>query len=163
MKKIIFYLVIILIVFSCSKDEDEILPYPDEDTLHEFELHSNNRVSSLLMSSSEYNSWLNNNDFYNTEKRHALFQDIYKKFPDKYDFIFLVLNELDKPSSPSYYGSLIGVSNDIEGIGLNIYDNSAEYGSSSKLKAVMELTALEYLKYGPALHEVAHNEVPNPL
>mgnify|MGYP001157431295 FL=1 len=157
MKKIIFYLLIILIVFSCSKDEDEILPYPDEDTLHEFELHSNNRVSSLLMTSSEYNSWLNNNDFYNTEKRHALFQDIYKKFPDKYDFIFLVLNELDKPSSPSYYGSLIGVSNDVEGIGLNIYDNSAEYGSSGKLKAVMELTALEYLKYGPALHEVAHN------
>ena len=157
MKKIIFYLFIILIVFSCSKDEDEILPYPDEDTLHEFELHSNNRVSSLLMTSSEYNSWLNNNDFYNTEKRHALFQDIYKKFPDKYDFIFLVLNELDKPSSPSYYGSLIGVSNDVEGIGKNMYDNSADYGSSGKLTAVMELTALEYLKYGPALHEVAHN------
>ena len=36
MKKIIFYLFITLIVFSCSKDEDEILPYPDEDTLHEF-------------------------------------------------------------------------------------------------------------------------------
>ena len=36
MKKIIFYLFITLIVFSCSKDEDEVLPYPDEDTLHEF-------------------------------------------------------------------------------------------------------------------------------
>ena len=157
MKKTIFYLLITLIVFSCSKDEDEILPYPEEDTLHEFELHSNSRVSSLLMTSSEYNSWLNNTDFYNTEKRHALFQDIYKKFPDKYDFIFLVLNELEKPSSPSYYGSLIGVSNDVEGIGKNMYDNSADYGSSGKLKAVMELTALEYLKYGPALHELAHN------
>ena len=33
-------------------------------------------------------------DFYQHRgKRHALFQDIYKKFPDKYDFIFLVLNE----------------------------------------------------------------------
>ena len=88
MKKIIFYLFIILIVFSCSKDEDEILPYPDEDTLHEFKLHTNNRVSSLLMTSSEYNSWLSNDDFSNGGKRHALFQDIYKKFPDKYDFIF---------------------------------------------------------------------------
>ena len=157
MKKIIFYLFIILIVFSCSKDEDEILPYPDEDTLHEFKLHANNRVSSLLMTSSEYNSWLSNDDFSNGGKRHALFQDIYKKFPDKYDFIFLVLNEPSKPSTPSYYGKLIGVSNDIEGLGLNAYDNSAEYGSSGKLKAVMQLTAIDYLKFGPALHELAHN------
>ena len=157
MKKIIFYLFIILIVFSCSKDEDEILPYPDEDTLHEFKLHTNNRVSSLLMTSSEYNSWLSNDDFSNGGKRHALFQDIYKKFPDKYDFIFLVLNESSKPSTPSYYGKLIGVSNDIEGLGLNAYDNSAEYGSSGKLKAVMQLTAIDYLKFGPALHELAHN------
>ena len=157
MKKIIFYLFIILIVFSCSKDEDEILPYPDEDTLHEFKLHANNRVSSLLMTSSEYNSWLSNDDFSNGGKRHALFQDIYKKFPDKYDFIFLVLNESSKPSTPSYYGKLIGVSNDIEGLGLNAYDNSAEYGSSGKLKAVMQLTAIDYLKFGPALHELAHN------
>ena len=157
MKKIIFYLFITLIVFSCSKDEDKILPYPDEDTLHEFELHSNNRVSSLLMTSSEYNSWLNNDDFSNGGKRIALFQDIYKKFPDKYDFIFLVLNEPSKPSTPSYYGKLIGVSNDIDGIGLNIYDNSAEYGSSGKLKAVKQLTAIDFLKYGPSLHEIAHN------
>ena len=62
MKKIIFYLFILLIVLSCSKDEDEILPYPDGDTLHEFELHANNRVSSLLMSANEYNSWLNNTE-----------------------------------------------------------------------------------------------------
>ena len=109
------------------------------------------------MISSEYNSWLNNDDFSNGEKRNALFQDIYKKFPDKYDFIFLVLNETSKPSKPSYYGKLIAVSNNIEGIGLNVYDNSAEYGSSGKLKAVMQLTAIDYLKYGPSLHEIAHN------
>lgn len=148
---------ILIFLFTCSDKDDDILPYPDEETVHEFELHSNNRVSSLLMTQSEYNSWLNNDDFSNGNKRHELFKDIYKKFPDKYDFIFLVLNEESKPPSPSYFGRLIGVSNDIEGIGLNLYDNSSEYGSSGKLKAVMQLSALEFIKYGPALHEIAHN------
>ena len=34
-----------------------------------------------------------------------------------YDFIFLILNEPEIPSSLYYYGMLIGVSNDVEGIG----------------------------------------------
>ena len=157
MKKIIFYLFITLIVFSCSKDEDEVLPYPDEDTLHEFELHSNNRVSSLLMTASEYNNWVNNDGFSDGGIRLPLIKDVYKKFPDKYDFIFFVLNEPSIPSSLSYYGKLIGVSNTVEGTGQGIYDYSSDYGSSGKLKAVMQLTGLEYLRYGPALHELMHN------
>lgn len=51
---------------------------------------------------------------------------------------------------------LIGVSNNVQGIGRNSYDYTSDYGSSGKLKAVMQLTGLEYLKYGPALHELAH-------
>ena len=48
------------------------------------------------------------------------------------------------------------VSNSVEGIGLSSYDFSSEYGSSGKLKAIIQMTGLEYLKYGPALHEIAH-------
>ena len=48
------YLFIILLVpfWSC---EDEV---PADDTLHTFELHSNDRVSSLLMTDSEYSNWV---------------------------------------------------------------------------------------------------------
>ena len=142
-------------LFTCSNNNDII--NPDGDTEHEFELHSNNRVSSLLMTKREYKSWIDNDDFSNAEKRHSLLRDIYKKFPDKYDFIFLILNENEKPSNINYYGKLIGVSNNIEGIGINIYDNSADYGSSGKLKSVMHLPGLNFLKNGPSLHEIAHN------
>jgi len=164
MKRFLPLLIILplLIWVAC---EDEKLPNPDEDTLsdedtletaYEYELHSNNRVSSLLMTESEYSNWVSNDGFSDGSIRLPLIKDVYKKFPDKYDFIFFVLNEPSIPSSLSYYGKLIGVSNDVQGIGKIIYDYTSDYGSSGKLKAVMQVTGLEYLKYGPALHELAH-------
>ena len=154
MKRFLNLLIILpLLIWVACEDETSS---EDDDTLHEFELHSNNRVSSLLMTSSEYSDWVNNDGFTDGSIRIPLVNDVYNKFSDKYDFIFFVLNEPSIPSSLTYYGMLIGVSNAVEGIGKNIYDYSSDYGSSSKLKAVMQLTALEYLKYGPALHELAH-------
>ena len=152
---ILFLFIVSCLLLTCSNSDDNV--NPDGDTEHDFELHSNNRVSSLLMSKREYKSWKDNDDFSNTEKRHSLFKDIYKKFTDKYDFIFLILNENEKPSNINYFGKLIGVSNNIEGIGKSIYDNSADYGSSGKLKSVMHLPGLNFLKNGPSLHEIAHN------
>ena len=75
---------------------------------------------------------------------------------DKYDIIFFIIAEPSIPTNLTYYGKLIGDSNDIQGLGLQSYDNSLQYGSDGKLKAVMQLTGLEYLKYGPALLELAH-------
>jgi len=147
------YLVISLFLFlfiSC-KDDDKI--NPDD----KFETHVNKRVSSLLMSKSDYDDWINNDGFSDSEKSKVIFNDIYKKFSDKYDFIFLILNESTKPSNLNYYGKLMGVSNNVSGLGLNTYDNSTNYGSSGKLKSVMQLTALEYLSNGPSLHELMHN------
>ena len=145
--------IVFFFIFTACEDESS----PDSDnTLYDYELHSNNRVSSLRMSTSEYSDWINNDGFTNSGIRIPLINDVYNKFPDEYDFIFLVLNEPSIPSNLYYYGMLIGVSNNVEGIGKGIYDYSSDYGSSGKLKAVMQLTGLEYLKYGPALHELAH-------
>ena len=155
MKRILRLLIILplLIWVAC---EDEKSSNSDDDTLYEYELHSNNRVSSLLMSESEYSNWVSNDGFSDGSIRLPLINDVYNMFPDKYDFIFFVLNEPFIPSSLFYYGKLIGVSNNVQGIGSNSYDYTSDYGSSGKLKAVMQLTGLEYLKYGPALHELAH-------
>ena len=157
MRYLKFYIISLFLFFiSCSKDEDD-LNYPNEKTDHEITLHFNNRVTSLLMSNSEYKDWVNNDEFSNSEKRKAITNDIYKKFPDKYDFIFFVLNEPGIPESMNYYGKLIGVSNNIEGTGQSIYDYSSDYGSEGKLKSIMQLSGLEFLRSGPALHELAHN------
>ena len=101
MKRFLPLLIILplLIWVAC---EDEKLSNSDEDTLdedtldedtlhtlHEFELHSNNRVSSLLMTASEYSNWVSNDGFSDGGIRLPLINDVYNKFPDKYDFIFL--------------------------------------------------------------------------
>jgi len=153
MKQFLPRLIILPLLIWVACEDDEV---SDEDTLHEFELHSNNRVSSLLMTESEYSNWVSNDGFSDGSIRLPLINDVYNKFPDKYDFIFFVLNEPSIPSSLFYYGRLIEVSNDVQGIGKYISDYTSDYGSSGKLKAVMQLTGLEYLKYGPALHELAH-------
>ena len=151
MKKYLL-LISLLGIYSCENESSD----SSYNTIHEFELHSSNRISSLLMGANEYDEWVNNDGFSNTGLRTNLVQDVYQRFDDDYDFIILLLNEPSIPENLSYYGRLIGVSNSIEGIGLNSYNYSSEYGSSGKLKALIQMTGLEYLKYGPALHELAH-------
>ena len=63
----------LLMWISC---EDDKLSNEDHDTLYRYELHSNNRVSSLLMSESEYNNWVNNDGFSDSNIRLPLVQDL---------------------------------------------------------------------------------------
>ena len=98
MKKYLL-LISLLGIYSCE-DKSSKSAY---DTIHEFELHSNNRVSSLLMSTNEYDEWVNNDGFSNTSLRTNLVQDIYQRFDDNYDFILLLLNEPSIPENLSYY------------------------------------------------------------
>ena len=95
MKRLLRQLIILplLIWVAC---EDEKLSNSDDDTIYEYESHSNNRVSSLLMSESDYSDWVNNDGFSDGSTRLPLVQDVYNKFSDKYDFIFFVLNEPTK-------------------------------------------------------------------
>ena len=88
MKKYLL-LISLLGIYSCENESSD----SDYDTIHEFELHSNNRVSSLLMSANEYDEWVNNDGFSNTSLRTGLVQDIYQRFDDDYDFIILLLSK----------------------------------------------------------------------
>ncbi len=124
---------------------------------HTIEVHPNNRVASLLMSSTEYSDWITNDGFNDWIARGTIVPDIYKKFEDDFDFILLILNEDEKPSNLPY-GQLRNASNDISGIGMTIRTPSVElYGEVEKLKAVMHLTQRDFLQTGPALHELMHN------
>ena len=169
--KIFFIIIILISITSCSSSDDD--PQNDSQVVidsennsnsnsnqnsdHLITTHSGNKVSSLLMSSSEYSNWKSNDQFSDGLFRETLVKDIYKQFSDQYDFIFLILNEDDIPEGINYYGKNIGVSNDITGIGGGTYDYTSNYGSSGKLKSVMQLTSLGFLQNGPALHELMHN------
>jgi hypothetical protein len=124
---------------------------------HTITIHPNHRVASLLMSSSEYQAYVSQDQFNDNTVRQNLVKDIYKKFNDDFDFVFLVLNETSIPSTTPYYGQLIKVSNSVTGLGMGTYNGGTDYGSKGKLQAVMALTALTYVKSGPTLHEIMHN------
>ena len=94
MKRFPRLLIILPLLLWVACEDNEV---SDEDTLHKFELHSNNRVSSLLMTASEYSNWVSNDGFSDSDIRLPLINDVYNEFSDKYDFIFFVLNE---PSIP---------------------------------------------------------------
>ena len=160
MKKLILLL---LFVFACSKDDNSGSELKFNDVIaentntHKITIHPNKRIASLKMSSDEYKSYLENDQFYKDNKfTQSLIQDIYKKFEDDYDYVLLVLNEDEKPPGVTY-GVNKGVKNDNQGIGIDIFDSSANYGSKGTLKNVMQLYYLNGLTNGPALHELMHN------
>ena len=111
--KIFFILIILISVTSCSSSDDD--PQNDSQVVidsgensnnnssqnsdHLITTPSGNKVSSLLMSSSEYSDWKSNDQFSEASYREAIVKDIYKEFSDKYDFIFLVLNEEEIPNT----------------------------------------------------------------
>ena len=180
LNNLLFYLLFtsMLVMISCGGNEDDQDVLVDEEVVddqeditddnsdddtntaitdHVFVTHENKRVSSMQMTASEYQAWIDEDHFRDNDVSLTVFNDIYKQLTDEYDFIFLVLNEEGIPENLTYYGMLKSVSNDILGTGQDVYDYSADYGSGGKLKAVMQLTGLRYLKSGPALHELMHN------
>ena len=86
----------ILLFFSCNSIDD-LSKEEDEELIYKYEKHKNNRVASLIMDDEQYNDWVENNTFRkNKSNLIKLTKDIYKEFPDKYDFIILLLNESKK-------------------------------------------------------------------
>tara|TARA_B110000285_G_scaffold207713_1_gene247310 strand:- start:617 stop:1846 length:1230 start_codon:yes stop_codon:yes gene_type:complete len=121
----------------------------------EIVIHQNNRVASLQIPTSEYNDWIAKNGIFDGTLSTALIQNIYKRFEDSFDFIFLILNENTKPDGKAYGRSRL-VSNNVSGIGKQLFNNANDFGSNGKLKALIELTQIDFLRSGPSLHELMH-------
>ena len=62
---------IILILFFSCEDKDN-----NPDTIFDYTLHKNNRVASLKMSDSDYDSWVNEDGFADTESRVRVVNDL---------------------------------------------------------------------------------------
>lgn len=142
---------------SCSKDdtssdnEEEIIE--DELKLDEdFYLNKDKTVANYILSAKDYNSYL----VPDTEKDFSkITKKVYSHFEDEFDFIFILSTENDQPSG-LYYGVSYTAQNDVEGIGGNLYNGTAKYGSAGKLKSVIHMPKTEYIKNGPFLHEILH-------
>jgi len=85
---------------------------------------------------------------------------VYAEFKDDFDFIFFVLNTKEDSTISSalgFAGVNLGVSNNVKGLGKELYNNNSSYGSAGYLKSVMYFPFHDAILRGPALHEIAHN------
>lgn len=83
-------------------------------------------------------------------------QKVYEHFKDDFDFIFIFADEDEKPDGVAF-GRNRSVKLDIDGLGGVFYDNTAAQGSAGRLKSVMYMPLVRYIRNGPFLHEIAHH------
>lgn len=82
---------------------------------------------------------------------------VYNNFADSFDFLFMMVNNAEKPASISAFGRHYSVKNDILGIGKSIFDNTARYGSAGRLRGINSFPYRRGIIYGPGLHEMMHS------
>lgn len=75
---------------------------------------------------------------------------------DQFDFVFYILDEDEVPPLPAPQAYHQGVKNDVQGIGLDLFDIGAAFGSAGKLQSIVVLNRRSDLIYGPSLHELSH-------
>jgi hypothetical protein len=87
----------------------------------------------------------------------------YDLFPDSYDFVAVV--QPVTSFNNRYYS---GVQNDTQGLGLSLFDRSAQYGSAGRLQGIVLFPVSSYFDLGEtaASHEIGHrwiNFLDSPL
>lgn len=119
-----------------------------------------NQLASLVLSPEAFGFW--NRTSINSPEGQAALKDltglVYAQFQDEFDFITVVMNNEEVPlRMPT--GEYAHVRNDVTGIGLDLFDDSAEFHSAGKLQGISFLYKKNYLStstYGPILHEMTH-------
>jgi len=153
----------LVILFSCQKSIDPIVDIPTIPTTttiatkYPLVLSPNNLLVSIQVPNATF-SFANDSYYgiFSSVDSVKIFSDIiYQRFKDNFDFIFIITNNATHPSNQPY-GVNFGVSNNVKGIGVDIYNNG--WGSTSaKLKSFMFLPYKDAISYGPTLHEICHN------
>jgi hypothetical protein len=85
--------------------------------------------------------------------RSAVAADFYQHFPDDFDTI-AILTLPNRFENRSYFGA----QNEVSGIGLSLFDDTAAYGSSGRLKGTIRYPVSDYFDMAEtaALHEIGH-------
>lgn len=122
--------------------------------------NTNNYVTAKL-SPSEFRAW-NSVGINDGDHAKALTKEILSIFDDEFDFVLYIMNNKDKPSGMPF-GEYSMVKNNIDGIGLNRFDHTSEFGSKGKLQGVLGLYGsmnttgqLKALHLDASLHELFH-------
>lgn len=103
----------------------------------------------------EYRQGVNKAITYDQMK--PVLKKVYEKFKDEFDFVVCMYNVGNMAEiAGEIAGQTFTISNDVQGIGREIEDYSSDFGSSGKLKCLIQLSDRRQIK-GSFLHELMHN------
>ena len=103
----------------------------------------------------EYRQGVNQAIVYEDTK--PLMKKVYEKFGDAFDFVVFLYNVGNMAEiAGEIAGQALPISNDVQGIGCEIFDDTSEFGSAGRLKALIQLSDQRQIR-GSFLHELMHN------
>lgn len=151
-----FFATLLFLTTGCDNDSNEESPATPPITTN-LKIESSGAFCNIKLSSEEYNYW-NSHSINSTEASSKIKTlcktEIYPVLKDEFDFIIVVMNNADIPQGMPY-GEYQHVKNDVQGIGLELFDRTAEFGSSGKLQGIYFLYK-NNIDNGPVLHEMFH-------
>ncbi len=101
---------------------------------------------SIIEFAGNYDKKLVDNSF-NAAARAVVAQEFYANHPDSYDFLVVFSSfEFETGDAVAFH---VGVSNDIQGIGVPQFDNSALFGSNGKLQSYIDMAAISRYEVNP--------------
>jgi hypothetical protein len=167
-----FLFSIVLVNSACSTDDEDNIEVADDTENNDgpdnsgggensdtsgaivfeenFVLEDNRRLVNFVLSNGEYNKFLEGEG-----DVKMVSQKVYEYFHDDFDFIFILSVEEQHPDG-LYFGRSYKIKNDVQGLGMSLYEGTAEYGSLGTLKSLIHMPRTEYVVNGPFLHEIAH-------
>lgn len=149
----------LLTAIACEKEEEPVPPFNSNGLPNlekNFVLDESRLFLNYVMPQDTYN------DFINVDVNFSLVsRKVYEYFKDDFDFVFIFTEEKVQPTG-SPYGEAKLVSSSIEGLGFSPFDDAPFYGiepsnEATRLKSILYLPLVEYIRIGPFLHEIAHN------
>ncbi len=135
--------------------EDDQTDQDDQSSLPvAMSLSVGGRVLALKVNSDD----IDHTDDLNNVELKQLTSTIYQTFDDEFDFIFFVsaFTSANVPNTMAYSGRYSSVRSFEQGIGINAFDVSANYGSAGTLQGLIHLAKVEAIRQGPSLHELMH-------
>lgn len=154
-----FFVAILFITVGCDSGNDQEKPTdPTKNPITtNLKIEPSGTFTTIKLSAEEFNYWnshsINSADA--SGKLKALCKnEIYPVLKDEFDFILVVMNNPDLPQGMPY-GEFQHVKNDVQGIGLDLFDHTTEFGSSGKLQGVYFLYK-NNIDNGPVIHEMFH-------
>jgi hypothetical protein len=151
------FAVLLILATSCDNNDAASSDTIEKPITTNLKIESSGAFCNLKLSAEEYNYW-NSHSVNSTETiskiKTLCKKEIYPVLKDEFDFIVVVMNNKDLPADMPY-GEYQHIKNDVQGIGLDLFDHTAEYGSAGKLQGIYFLYK-NNIDNGPVLHEMFH-------